>query len=118
MNVPTVGTELVLDEMVGEYREGGVTQPTLTPVITEYISRLQAMGYSVNDDNDHAPENIQTTKIPKSSSEKAENIWSNLQSTCNQMAEGHRHEDPKTTKPLEVDWCIDYFMYFLQVVIF
>ena len=117
-NVPRVGTDSVVVEVVGQDGERGLAVPVVTSELGEDIARLRAEGYGVDDDNDPAPENIPANKPSASSKDKAEYREWNAQSTCNRKAEGHRHEDPKMSKPLGGNQCIDYFMYFLPVDFF
>ena len=71
-NIPRVETESVVVEVVGQDGERGLAVPVVTSELGEDIARLRAEGYSVDDDNDPAPENIPARETAASASNGVE----------------------------------------------
>ena len=71
-NVPRVGTDSVVVEVVGQDGERGLAVPVVTSELGEDIARLRSEGYGVDDDNDPAPENIPARETAASASNGVE----------------------------------------------
>ena len=82
----------------------------------EKVARLVSEGYTVDDDNDPAPENCPTARNYNVTDGMNWLPWGS-RAECQRQSQGHRFENPRMIGLPATTGCLDYFMFFLPPMI-
>ena len=101
---------------VDEGMDPVVAVPATSGDVGEDIQNLRAQGFSVDDDNEPAEENIpSTTTTPTNEPPLMPNIYQEWDSrnVCNRKSDGHSEENPRLLKTPSSETRLGYFLLFL-----